>query len=512
MHRSNSKKKSRPSKRKAKFLETVHNFSSRVGLSPIQISCAALLSVVVLGFILWATFTDRSLTEPLNSSKTKYAESAITLEEEIEKLWGETNYPNAFAIISEKRKKNEKIGELLLREDLLIKHRTELDQIRLRNLQTIVVQQFGNDIDGELDVAELREFSTSLLEHSDANLRQAAEAALCIISIRTFAAEPTKLNFEQAVNSMREYSSCFINDEVQSKKFFLVLALARRRNPENIFLTKSLKELSVHFSQSKISNIRQLGVRSETVSLFAKFNLQFLEEKIRFNDPAADSVLSDVIETLLHHPEIEIGVWRLILQICEAYVANGNIVKSNDALARIEGIVDGISESNERKKTLQGLLERQRIRSSSIGQAFDISGTVERDTEQIIQQDGTYTAIVFSDRSQKTLNALKSVAPNEFGSGRNCRIVLAFNESLDQGEFDGIRRQVSNEMTIASTQTSEKYTSTFPVDHYPYVILVNEKGVLVAANITLSQVKNRIAEFDANSVSEETQNADAAKN
>ena len=132
------------------------------------------------------------------------------------------------------------------------------------------------------------------------------------------------------------------------------------------------------------------------------------------------------------------------------------------------------------------------MRSEILGATFDLSGT-SFDGQPISKTSNEFTALVFLDRNQKSAGMMQEIMRG-FASGGAFRPILAFNRDFveqDKEKFDQIPRRVM----VANRETALKYLESFPCDHFPYLLLIDQNGVVVAGNLSVVQTGNRIATF-----------------
>ena len=497
------KKQKRPNKRIAKIQGKIHDTCSALGLSPQKIAFLSLLTIAAAGIVIWAAINNRKPDLP----GSQYS-AQLSLDQQLNNLWEERgdDIPNIFSMVGKLKSCNKEAMLLLQRDDLSLNQAIRLKKLLLRNLRTSVVQLLEFDVDASQEIAELVRHADEFLDHTDTELRQSAQQALCVASVRSFAQDPTSEALNRLIPTLENYSESFVDDQEQATMFYKVLLRARNRFPENQWVARSLSELGVLLSQSSISTIRDLGALSGDSSVYAKFKLQFLEEKIRFNERGADAVLNRAIETLGQHPDSSFETWRMLIQISEAHIASQGIENITRARSRFQKILGVLPDNDVKKTQIHSLLERQRIRLSKLENTLSAMSLLSNERNNSVRKY-EYTVLIFGSRNAQTLSALSYLSPSEIPQKRRYQALVVLSDQPDEAETAELKSLIGDDVEITTPEFSKLCAGEFPTDFYPYVLLLDKQNKIVAANISMSQVAPKISLVENSSENNQTTNS-----
>ena len=106
--------------------------------------------------------------------------------------------------------------------------------------------------------------------------------------------------------------------------------------------------------------------------------------------------------------------------------------------------------------------------------------------------NGQHTAIILIDGSKESYQLQKRIF--QFGDLKRIdfRAVVALRQPLDSKDLEAIKNHRSENLVFASADTVNEYIEGMLVDWLPYIVLVDDSGKIVAANLQFDQVPSRV--------------------
>ena len=469
------------------FGQKVNSFFHSIGLPPKQ----ALIGLLVLGAVAAALFFANQKQGIVSSN-----ESDIGIDKQINELElfdpSRKIYTEAYRGVQEN---NEKIAELRQRDDITPALVKKLNSMELRNLETLVLRSMKADVNADNEMEAFVNFAESLLNTDDQQVKDSTGFALVRTLVSAFVMSPTEARSITASEAIKFNQASFVNSKTRADLLRKLFVKGLDSHPANPYVDSCIREFGAILETSSSADIATLGRNIHEYTLYSKVHLESLEKRIRYREPKALGNLDQALRTLEANPDTDIRIWKTLIRSYEATLSIE--AKQNFQTARniIGELVAKLPDSDQRKAELRTLLDRQKMRSETMG-TFDLSGTTF-DGQPIGKTSNEFTALVFVDQNPKSTLIMKEISTAIAEGSGAFRPIMVFKRDFveqDRKNFKLVPRRV----LVASRETALKYLESFPCDHFPYLLLIDRNGVIVAGNLSVVQTGNRIATFSRN--------------
>ena len=497
MAKSNSSSSRR--KKQSKLQQKVNNFSQGIGLSPLRIIVSGLLLLGV-GYVIYAVaFSDRDDEKVVkNLSGLKLQQQKLDIDQRLQEMKEKKVPPKqSFLVtIEEASKMNDELDSIESAGDLSEKQKFMVDRIRMRNKSVIVMLMTRNDVKCDIERADLFRYCEKQLNSKDSENQLEAKYWFCLVPAVDLAQAPTNEKLENFVSAVETYPEGYINSPEFSRMLSTTFLKMRKEIPNSEEYWKSAYSvLSDQFGKSENQQVRNIGLRLESLKVFGQFELATLADRILWGDPSGPEDLEGAIAVLAQNPEANLATWVTIIKAYESFLSTDKLEETGSAWQKISELSMNIADADMKKK-IDNILARQRKRAMSIGTKFDPTGTMLPDGRPYQLGDNQYTAVVFCDRTVGSTKALAKLGTANKDRQFRYSPVLAFVNELTQVDIDSLKK-VPDRIMVTDYETSKRYYASLPIDFFPYIILLDKSGTIVSANLAVEQIPTRIAKFSA---------------
>ncbi|QEG22946.1 hypothetical protein [Mariniblastus fucicola] len=500
--------------------EKAVQFLYSIGLPPMRI-LMGLIALLVIGAIFGVLYftqfaDDGSATERSedsgNSERATQSERTthqfdLTLDQEIDNLefFGGSN-AGYIIVATAQQRQTEEIEKLLQRSDLTAEQKVKIDRMQLRNYQALVELCLNSGVSPEMDLQSFSEFAATVESSDNEELKDLASYAIVKVAAIAFAKLPTKANADAAIEALRAQRSCFLENEQRAKILLAIFLKAQDAKPGDVNANRCLESIGEVFAESNLAVVQKLSRQVDEFTLFTKFQVSTLERRIRYRDRKALLDLDGALRVIEAHPEVEISKWRALIRAYEASISTGRFQDLETARRIVGDLVVKLPDSDPKKLELIELLDNQKRRVSQIGKVMDVSGNTV-DGKAIEKTTGEFTVLVFADTRPQSTSILRELTTSRMDVSSNFRPMVSYKDSFTKADMRKVA-SIPSWIFMADDATSQKYTESFPVDFYPYILLLDKEGVVVAADVSLVQAANRIAKLEKAS-RDKSSNSDA---
>ena len=510
---SNRKKSSSLKRKKRKLKEKMFGVTASVGMSPLKIFLSLLLLVGV-GYLIVQVAFSGTTGQPISDSDSeitpKFDEVSIT--EALNKMDVNRLPAGKFMAVLEQMGKFESTLDKIEAEgEPTEKHKLDIARLRVRNQGIIVMMMMRNKIECESEKAELVARCMARLDHADPEVSETSMFWLCALQAMVFSESPSETTFTAFKEAIDMWpGGCMGNSQNAVTLSGIVVSMGKKKATNFGFARRAMRELAGKFETvdvdtiktsdvdeiktSEVNKIKQVAARLRGLEVFLGFDLSKLPRKIRRSNPRGLEELRGALEALGEHPETDIENWVMVIRSYESFLATDKIEETGAAWTKVSDLAEKLDES-EKKAAIQVALDRQRKRVFTIGRPFDLSGKSIRDDSPIAPKKDGYTVVMFCNKNKESMNWMY-----DFGKA-NKEQRLPYNpvialETISKEDIESLENVPSN-FRVADEETSKKYFERFPVDFFPYILLLDGEGNIVAANIAVDQIPNRIATREA---------------
>ena len=496
---SNSKRSSRK-RLKRKFLGRFTDFSNRVGLSPMRMFFTLLL-LGGIGYVIYLVGfpnADAVVEKPKVISENSRLLLELTTDQELERILNEsfTNNENFLVIIDRMNGHEKSLDDIESRIDLTEEQHTRMERLRIRNKSVIVMMLIKNKISSDAEKADLREYCLARLRSSDHQISEASQFWLALLPVLEFTGSPSEETLQNFEKAIIEYRGGYLNSPDNSASLANLVSRIKDEHPgKKDFSRRAFLMLAEQMSKSEVPRVRTIASQVDGLSVFGEYDLQTLEQRIVWSDPIADEQLSAAMDTLSKNTDAPLQTWTILIKAYEAYLATDRIEEAGAAWQRMWELSSGLADQNK-KATLQGLLKRQRVRAMFIGQKFDVLGTKLVGGQPFDAKKSDYYAVIFCDKEVNSLKALATLGKEALDQPLKYSAIVSFSEKLTEVDINSLHK-VPRGISITAQDTAKKHFSAFPADFLPYVLLVDKSEKVIAVNVDLKQINNRVARSEA---------------
>ena len=486
-----------------RFNEKLLQFLYSIGLPPQRIF-HLLICLLVLGAIVGVLYfsnleglaggskrtDDVTSTDP-DENKRLTNEANRDLETKIDELSFFDPSEMGYIVLSgEVQKQTELIAKVRQHENISLEQLKKLDGIQLRNLQTLAVRSMEAGVTSGGEMTAFVDFAETLASSDDEKLRDTARFSLVRTAAVTFTVAPTEANAKTAIETIKARQTTLVDQHTRSEMIFKTFLDFRENNPTNKFVDQCIETLGTTIDTSTEPKTLELAATIRDFRLLSKIQLSTIEDRIRFRDSSGLEDLDEAFRVIEANPSINIETWELLIQSYEASLSNGQLHNFSAAHMKASELVAKLPDSDPRKAQLSEALDRQKQRAQSVGTPFDLSGNTFNGKE-ITQSAKGFSVLCFVDRSKVSAAMTKDLV-NRLFNGIPFRPIIVFKDDFSEQDQEMIK-QIPGQFFVADRQTAIKYFNAFACDNYPYLVLVDGKGIVTAVNLSLVQVANRIA-------------------
>ena len=494
-----SKSKSSLKKTKRKLKGKVNDFSQSVGLSPVKM-VGALLLLCGIGFIIYfVAFAPKTVDGNADTPSLKKLQAQeLDLEQRLDALAGvkTPNDTHFMMIIDRMNDINSELDTIEYEKELTESQKIKVEQIRLRNKSLIVMTMMRNKIENETEKNDLIEYCLARIDSPDDILREGCHFWLCVIPTFDFSLAPSDESLQIFTEAIQKYPQGYRTTPSHATTIAGIVFKIREQGPAALeFQKKGLNFLATQFKASEVAEVQEVGKKLNVLELFGEFNIPTLAHRILWSDPSGKRDLDGALAVLTEHPDTEMTNWVKLIRAYECFLATDKIEEIGAAWQKMWSLMETVPDQKI-KEALKVILERQKTRAMAIGTPFDVSGTLAPDGQPFVNDDG-YTVVVFCDKSVNSQAALAKLGKGSREQQLKYRPIIALDGQLTERDVESLKF-VPQEISFASDETAKKYFEAFPVDFFPYVMLVDRKGNIVAANLDVDQVPSRVAKLEAN--------------
>ena len=492
--------KSKPSvlsKQKRKLKSSVDGITKSVGLSPLRMLLALIL-LGGLGYLIYVVAFpgDQKGKAADGPSESRAEQLSLSADQVLNRLSSLTltDLDNFLFVIEEMKDSEKKLDELEATVELTQKQKIEVAKIRTRDKGFIAMMLVRNNIEYAAEKAELIRYTKDHLDASDSSLLQTTHFWLCTVSLVEFTHSPSEETWqrfkEAVVNHSDGYLKTHQNAVVVSG---MLLTMSKEGATKGKYAKQGFGVLSEQLVKSEVASIREMADKLETLAIYGDFDLQTLPTRIMWSDPNGVRDLENALDKLAQNPDSDVNTWVSLIRGYESFLATDKIEETGAAWKKVSDICDGLPDS-EKKKTLREILRRQRARAMTVGTDFDVSGTILPDMTPFEPGENDFVVVFFSDKSANSVAGLKRLGEEYRDQQATYRPILAFEQGLTEKDLSSLHK-IPKGISIASMETSRKFQRMIPVDFFPYILLIDRKGKVVAVNLHVDQIPNRIAKI-----------------
>lgn len=485
-----------------KFVELLYS----IGLPPMRIF-RGLIILLVLGAITTGLYffnferiagekaNQESNSDASTESERKPYEFESTLDQQINDLAViDAKNRDYVAFYSDLKQQNETIEQLRSQSDIDSKQIGKLNTIQLRNLQTLAIAAEQNGIDADIEMKAFIDFASKLAAESDQELKDLAGFVMVQTAVKLFESSPIESKAKTTIESLEQYRESYIAHKSRSNQLVGMLLKCSAKNPKNDAVSKCIAAIGKVLNSSPEESIKTTGGQLLEYGLFSNLQFATLEERIRYRERNALQDLDDALRVIEANPNVDLNKWQLLMRCYEASLSNGRMQDFNTARNIMKELITKLPGSDERKPDLLRLLERQTIRAERIGKPFNLSGTTIKG-RQLQEKSSEYSVLIMLDRSRSAGEIMRRLSTKRAEGGITYRPVIAFKDDFSEADQDKIG-SIPNWVVVADDDTSRQYRSAFPIDSFPYLLLIDPEGIVVAGNLSLVQAANRIAALE----------------
>ncbi len=417
---------------------------------------------------------------------------------------------NFLAVIKQMSDFEVELDKIEASSELTESQKFKMERIRIRNKSVVVMTMTRKKIDCKTEKSELYRYCEQRLDSSDEQVRETARFWLCAIPTIEFTQSPSEENYQKFADAVTQYPEGYLLTPEHAATLSALLYNMGNSSAQNRgFALKGYRVLIEQFANSKLEEVQRMGVKLESLAVFGSFNLPTLAYRIMWGDPTGSKDLEGALTSLLQNPDADLETWVTLIRAYESYLAIDKIEETGTAWTRIWDLSNSLPES-EKKTALQKILNRQRARAVAIGSPFDTSGFVMPNKQPFDRGEKDFVLVVFCDKGSNSLEMLVRIGKAVEEQQIAYHPVLAFEQELTKTDIDSLH-MVPREISIASFETSQKYAQAFPTDFFPYLVLIDKNGNIIAANVDIDQVPTRIAKVRATAKRENAANATQKK-
>ena len=376
----------------------------------------------------------------------------------------------------------------------------ELTDLLIKNWAVVVQQYIAQGLDCQAEKKQLLELCRKCASESkDQNSIAKAEFWMFAVDAIHFANAPNEEGFRQFTASYSQYPEVCRTRVEQARKIFNLLNLMSTKFRKNEFTKKAADFYSNAISQSDSPEILQLAANMRDLSIFVELDVDTLAKRISWGAMSATDDMKNAIELLTSNPASTTSTWEKIILANESFLAYSRFKLFHGVRNMLSEAVNDLPESGK-KTALISCLARQQQRLDVMGKKIESLGTSMADAQAITPKRGSYKLIVFADaddRSTEDIGKLKRTAVFV----PKLHSVLAYVNSDDPAVSESTDNL--DNVSVASRKTSSKLFELIPIDSYPYTLLLDESNEIVAVNVAVGEIENRLAKLQRKSRKED---------
>lgn len=465
------------------------------GLSPLRVFLS-LLSLVGLGCLIYfVVFADDSQENRVVKapSEKKLQQTELTVDQRLEQIlrFKPANDANFLGTIDEVLGFESELETMESKPGLTEQQKVKIEQIHVRNQSVVVTTMVSNKIDCEAEKAKLFRYCSQRIDAEDDQLKEACRFWLIAVPAIEFAEAPSEQTHHAFATALTTYPDGYLKTPENAATLCGIMVRMSKGGPvKKQFALKGFDLMTEQLAKSELESIHGIGNSLREFANFGDYDLPTLGERLRWSDPSAQKDLAGAFDALVKFPETETKTWVTLIRAYENLLSTDKIEETGAAWKRMWDMSSAVPTS-EKKKLLQQILDRQRTRAMSIGTPFDISGTTAGDGKEIVDNK-EFSAIFFCDKSRTSMNSLAKLGAAIKEQQIGYLPIVAFEKDLTKEDIETLH-MVPESITIASHETAKKYFEAFPIDFFPYLLLVDKQGKILAANLAIEQIPTRIA-------------------
>lgn len=481
-------------------MERKHNQSTRlrifwkaIGMSPLQILLTVLFwtALACLIFFVYFAFVrvppERAISSTKSTAETEIDDQLSALMES--KFDSSVNFQRT---IMQLQDLETKLAEIEESNSLTPEQAATATWLRINSRSVKVALLIKNEGNYKAEKADLIRLCEAHVDDKTKGVRQLSRKSLCYLSTLEFAQSPSPETYQNFADTITAYEDCYLDLPKQAKALELTILEVVDSPDRPDLATQGIELLSKQLQKSKIESVRASGIRFGSFGDFGRFKLSTLAQRIAWDKPSSSADLNAAIEVLRQKPDTGNFIWLVLIHAQESFLANGQIDNFVAAWRKLSDISQAIPNEESRRE-VQLKLERQKQRVALIGKQFDLAGTdLIEEGKPIEFGNGQHTAIILIDGSKESYQLQKRIF--QFGDLKRIdfRAVVALRQPLDSKDLEAIKNHRSENLVFASANTVNEYIEGMLVDWLPYIVLVDDSGKIVAANLPFDQVPSRV--------------------
>lgn len=467
-----------------------------------KIAISAILSVAIVALIVTVAFSNRSDENKAAATPSglKLQQQELSVDQRLDDMLSEKTATdvNFLAVIDRMNELDEELVKIESEQGASLTEAqvAKITQIRIRNKSVVVMMMVRNKVQCAAEKKDLTDYCSLHLNSADEQIQETAKFWLCVIPTLELLESPSDQTLAEFSKVIAQHQDGYINSPEHAATLSGLLFKMSKESPRaKKFWKAGFRSLREQLSMSKIKPIQTIGEQLEGLELFGEFDLPTLAHRILWSDPSAAEDLDGALKVLADNIQTDSKNWVTIAKAYEGYLSTDKIEETGAAWQRMSDLAANINDA-EKRASIESILDRQRKRAMAIGSQFDLTGTVLPSGEALEMAKQGYTAVVFCDKSKASMSALAVLGQNSKQNQLRFRPVLAFEKPLRQVDLDSLH-SIPKSISVLDYESAKRYYSSFPVDFFPYVLLVDSEGKIVSVNLDIEQVPNRIAKFVA---------------
>ena len=482
-------------RKKSKISRSVDNLTKGLGVSlpRILLGLALLIGLILLLYFVIFEPNEKSQTvEEATPTVEDSAREQVEIDIAIARLRthnrNQLEQGDLFAQLTVMEERLKMSSEIVAKYELNAEQNDRLTYAVQQSAAFIVLKSMDHEIDCEARKRALVKQCEKWRESPNAEISDGAHWVLNCVASLEMSQKNTEDSYQVAKQRLTDAASRFKPSLSLSQRFFRFVEGTRQ--PDSKALSKKLqKDLADILIDSSQAEIRSLGSNIKDHVQFWPYDLRTLPQKIGNGNPSGKMELDKAIEILESYSEANIRSYRSLLGAAEGLLAVGQVEESSQRVAKISRVVESI-EISPKKRRLTSFIQNQKARLDRIGKPFDVDGKLVNG-EPITLDPTLHKLIVFCDR--KSLVIIKSLVQSFIKSNGSYNLIFVFVDPMNNRDLVGLDKLPPG-MFLVDAETGFKFQNDFPVDFFPYAILLDKSGNLEVANIRMAQVENLIGE------------------
>ena len=336
----------------------------------------------------------------------------------------------------------------------------------------------------------LREFASSMLKSSDANVVNSAQFALSLLPLRELGLKYSPEGCDNAIAAVEKYGDGAFANLPEVKDMANMLASLARRQPNDPKVMKLQQTYATKVQASANPEIRAVGEQMFDDLVFGGVSLEVL--RIDIAKGISDSLgrYRTLLDLLSNNPNVSEPAYQRIVSINESLLTVERAEEAKRVNDYLLSLLPKVTDEAKRANIAK-YLSRQAERIGLLGNPIDLAGNAWDGT--LLEQTGKPTAVIFWSSQDANASTLMMKMVNAFPTTRDEQFkILAVTAEplLEEGKarIPGFRTRLK----FGSDELSRKLFERCPVDVLPYVLIVDSEGKVAAMNVSLTTIEDRL--------------------